>query len=208
MGNSYAPTAMAILLGSALVQEGILSELPSLAECWGEPSEADVNLAEAVMGGKLESLGDADWQLEAVKQLVRNASFAGSDIRIPHGGSVAPYAWPRRSINIECWKWHVVLSFPYTEQHINLLEMKSVLSAFNWRFRKVTELHKRIVHLSDSQVAIAVLVKGRTSARTLQAVVSRFNALMLATSSYAFFAYVSTSANPADAPSRWFPKRG
>ena len=70
---------------------------------------------------------------------------------------------------------------------------------------KVTANAELEILCTDSQVCLAVLVKGRTSARLLQPLVSRIAALLLAVDMSVAYVYVASDANPADPPSRWRP---
>ena len=63
------------------------------------------------------------------------------------------------------------------------------------------------MHLFDSQVALAVIAKGRSSSRVLNHVVSKINALTLAGSMMPGYAFIASEWNPSDAASRrWDPK--
>ena len=54
----------------------------------------------------------------------------------------------------------------------------------------------------DSQVAISVAAKGRSSSKALNRVIKRINSFCLAADIHPFFVYVRSKLNPADAPSR------
>ena len=155
------------------------------------------------MAAALNEMQERDLQMEAVKIFHRSAMYRGSDVRLTSGMLLSPGIWPRQSVDVARWKWKVVLSFPLKAMHITASELKAGLAALKWRTRVIGGIHKRIVHLLDSQVSIAVLVKGRSSSSVLQAVLQRMNALVLASSLWPAYAYVTTQDNPADAPSRW-----
>ena len=89
-------------------------------------------------------------------------------------------------------------------RHINELELQMVHNAMRWRLRHFKALGTRVCLFVESQVTVAVAAKGRSSSRRLNAVLSRLNALCLATFSAPFFVYMYTADNPADAPS-WAP---
>ena len=73
------------------------------------------------------------------------------------------------------------MSHPYKHQgHINVLEVRSTLLALRWRTRAAKRIHFRFMHLIDSQVALALIAKGRSSSRVLNHVVSNIHALTLA----------------------------
>ena len=88
-------------------------------------------------------------------------------------------------------------------EHINVLELKAILSAFKWRVRSAAAINTRMLHLTDSQVCLAVCSKGRSSSHHLQRVLDRLSALLVAASAQPYYLYVRSADNPADAPSRW-----
>ena len=89
-----------------------------------------------------------------------------------------------------------------TGYHINALELIAVRVSLEQKMKKLTAIGARHVHLADSQVAISIAVKGRSSAKKLQGILCRLNSLMLAASCYPYYVYINTADNPADEPSR------
>ena len=139
----------------------------------------------------------------SVEQLLRNATHKGSDVRLATGTLHSPGLWPRRTIEASRWKWRVVLSYRADGDHINVAELKAVFTSIRWRLRSAKNVACRAVHLLDSQVALSVLVKGRSSSWQLQKVLHKINCLVLGSSLTLAYAYVRTDLNPADRPSRW-----
>jgi len=195
------------IVAQALHFHGLLNTPAELHVCWGRPDDELEALANAILGEDHRVAAPSQLHHCVLGQFVRSAAFSGSDVRIADQTLRVPKSWPRQSIDSSRWVWKVVLSVPYDKQHINLLELKAVIMSLQWRLRHPFEVGRRHVHLSDSQVSIAVLVKARSSARTLRKAVRRYNALCLVASIWPYFIFVSTSANPADAPSRWPLKR-
>lgn len=77
-----------------------------------------------------------------------------------------------------------------------------------WRTRKKAAMRSRFLHLLHSQVALAVLVKGRSSSWRLNRVLCSVNALTLAALFFPCWAYVRIDWNASDSPSRlWEGKR-
>ena len=76
-------------------------------------------------------------------------------------------------------------------EHINVLEMRAVLTALRWRFSKKGWLCTRFIHLVDLQVCLHALARGRSSSRKLRRTLLRIDSLV-----------GITDQNPADAPSR------
>ena len=92
----------------------------------------------------------------------------------------------------------MVLQFTWREAaHINELEMRAYLSAFQWRLRKASNIGRKFLHLLDSQVSIGVQHR---SSRRLNRVARKVAALELASGTLGIFAFVRSAGNPADAP--------
>lgn len=91
--------------------------------------------------------------------------------------------------------------------HINELEVISSILGLRWLARQPKKCASRVVFLSDSQVAVGALSKGRSSAIPLISLLRRFAGISLAADIQAAFAWVSTHCNPADAPSRLYRHR-
>ena len=204
VGSAFCAPAVALLVGQLFAACDVLPRPPTPERAWGEPDAEELELAARVFRRDPAQMSETEWQWQALRQMVRSARYTGSDVRLTTQAALRPNLWPRQSLAARCWNWRAILSFPIREQHVNLLEVKAIVASFNARFRRLEELSRRLVHVSDSQVSISVLVKGRTSAATLGAAVTRFNALSLAAFSHPYFVYVSSGENPADEPSRWY----
>ena len=105
------------------------------------------------------------------------------------------------------WVWYTLLAHRIDHpEHINLLEVRAALLGLRWRTRSAKRIFSRFVHLLDSQVALSVLVKGRSSSRLLNELVKKVAALTLAGSMMPTYGYVSSTWNPSDAGSRKWEK--
>ena len=156
-------------------------------------------------GALLESSRADNSQMSSllVREFLRNTEYRGSDVRLDVGVVYRPLAWPRMSISPDKWNWITIKSVPFHNyEHINVLELRMFLFSLRWRARSSEYFGTRFLHLLDSQVAIAVAVKGRSSSRQLNQVLRRVSALSLAFDIYPLVAFVGTSVNPADAASR------
>ena len=92
-----------------------------------------------------------------------------------------PNQLPRRSIDPAKWVWYPLLSHPYTdEERINLLEVRAAHLTLRWRSRTPARVGSRFFHLLDSQVALAVLCKGRSSSWRMNRILRRVGALTVA----------------------------
>ena len=94
------------------------------------------------------------------------------------------------------WAWKRVGA------HINELESLAILMELRRRSRSTKNFDCTYLHLVDSQVAIGVFTKKRSSSRLLQRVLRRANSLCLAIGLHPIFVYVRSEINPADRPSR------
>ena len=68
--------------------------------------------------------------------------------------------------------------------------------------RSTASLGSRLCCLVDSQVAISVAAKGRSTSKVLNKLLKRMNSYCLAADLHPFYVYVRSQHNPADAPSR------
>ena len=108
-----------------------------------------------------------------------------------------------KGLEVDRWTWRVIQSYSLKSAHINVLEMWAILNALVWKLQDAGEVALRHVHVSDSQVCLSALAKGRTTSKALRIPLQKINALLLVSRSLPYYVYVDTSVNPADAPSRW-----
>ena len=151
--------------------------------------------------------GESDLKLSAalVAQFCRRQEAKGCDVRLDLGTLYRADAFPRTTINPQRWKWAVAHAYPFFgNEHINVLELRALLMAFEWRSRRAVSNDQRALHLSDSQVALAVAIKGRSSSRRLNFLLRRYASLQLAAGLWPILAWVESHLNPADEPSRRF----
>ena len=91
------------------------------------------------------------------------------------------------------WKW-------LGKSHINVLEVAACVKFLRDLARAGGDL--RCTVFLDSHVALSCLVRGRSSATSLQGLLKKAAALCIAYGLYPAFRFVPTRSNPADAPSR------
>jgi hypothetical protein len=94
-------------------------------------------------------------------------------------------------------KWH-------HEEHINSLELRSISTALRWVLSHPSAIGSRLLLLSDSQVAVGALSKGRSSSHTIMCRLRPINTLLLSTGVQLHTRWVPSHVNPADGPSRKF----
>ena len=88
------------------------------------------------------------------------------------------------------------------EEHINVLELRALVHTVEWRLRRKNFNGTRFLHLADSQVTLAVAVKGRSSSHKMNRLLRRLGAMCTAAGLYPVLAWIESHLNPADAPSR------
>ena len=205
VGNSFLVPVVARLLAEPLFAWGFLDHLPTVDMCWGRlvQQQEEQVLQKLNLGGRGYI---HKTNCEAVRHLFRHAIFKGSDVRLATGTLRDPRGWPRQGIEARRWLWKTVIAYPKGGRHINYLELLAILRSIQWRMRAARGVHLKFAHLSDSQVCMGVLVKGRSSSLQLSSVLKQINALVLASSSSPFYTFVRSADNPADTPSRWFDK--
>jgi hypothetical protein len=100
--------------------------------------------------------------------------------------------------------WTTWISTPWRyAQHINALEMSSVVLALRRILSSPQSVGRRILLMSDSSSVAFTLMKGRSSAPALISGMRKCAALLLASSCQLQILWIPTSFNPADDPSRW-----
>ena len=141
-----------------------------------------------------------------VQKLANMISIKGEDILLTTPSSqLTKYHRLRASVPSRLWRWRVVSGWQWTgsKEHINSLELRSVLTTLKWRLQHRGHIGYRFIHLVDSLVVLHCLSRGRSSSKKLRSSLSKINALLLCSSSQALWGYVHTDQNPADKPSRW-----
>ncbi len=87
-------------------------------------------------------------------------------------------------------------------EHINALEMRSILLALQWRANHLKESSSRLVHLTDSYVCMSIISEGRTSSDQLLNILRRISAICFSSDFYPILVHVESTENPTDAASR------
>ena len=140
-----------------------------------------------------------------IKRLCGLVSLKGEDLLI-QGVSEAPVKFQRlrTSIPAKLWRWRTVAGWVWkgSAEHINILELRSVLTTIKWRCEQLLEQDARCIHLVDSLVVLHALTRGRSSSRKMRRTLMRINSYLLASGLQPLWGYVDTHQNPADKPSR------
>ena len=149
--------------------------------------------------------GQSTGELTLVKKLLNLVSLKGEDIMLQAPSEdTLRYHRLRASLPAKLWKWRTVKGRRWSgsPEHINVLELRAVLTSIRWRILKRRAFRTKMVHMIDSLVCLHCLARGRSSSRKMRRTLSRIDALLLASGSHGVWAYVHTSQNPADRPSR------
>jgi hypothetical protein len=175
-------------------------------------TQACIDLEELALERVPRGVLDGDFKLTRAhlpkvltEAFLRRVQYRGSDIRMDVGVMLNPEAVPRMPISARKWRWRAVKGWAWKDtEHINVLEARAILQTLKWRSRSLVSFHSRFVHLSDSQVSLAIYAKGRSSSFKLNRVLRKAAALLLATDMYPLMGFIRSADNPADKPSRMF----
>eukprot|EP00438_Fugacium_kawagutii_P018972 Skav207124 [mRNA] locus=scaffold1369:302986:308136:- [translate_table: standard] len=141
--------------------------------------------------------------VQLVMAYIRRQEYRGSDVRLDIGSLYRADAWPRATVCPGKWHWQTAHAYRFSRpEHINLLELRTIIHTLEWRLRREHYGDCRSLRLSDSQVALAVSVKGRSSSRAINRLLKRYAALQVAGGVHPLLAWIESELNPADAPSR------
>ena len=156
------------------------------------------------------SVGNPASESALAERLLTSVSVKGEDILLKAPSEdMVRYQRLRASVPSKLWRWRTVCGWKWSskKEHINVLEMRAVLTALRWRLERKAQCRIKFIHLVDSLVCLHSLSRGRSSSLKLKRSLLRINSLLLATHCQAVWAYVHTKDNPADAPSRAPRKR-
>ena len=145
-----------------------------------------------------------------VQKLAGLTTIKGEDILLQNKTEVpVKFHRLRASIPSGMWRWRTVTGWVWTgsEEHINVLELRSVLTTLKWRVEQLGQMNIRSLHLVDSLVVLHALTRGRSSSRKMRRTLMRINSILLACNLAPLWSYVDTKQNPADKPSRWGVKK-
>ena len=144
---------------------------------------------------------------QLVEHYVRRTHSRGTELRLDIGQIFRAKPLHRAGIDARHWRWQHVLGLKVVKKHhINVLELRATGLTLRWRLRKRARSGcfnaLRIVHLTDSQVCLSVLAKGRTGYQRLLPTLRRISARLISGALVLTAGYASSERNPADEPSR------
>lgn len=104
-------------------------------------------------------------------------------------------------------RWSTIVSKAWrAPEHINAFELRAVLLAIHWLLSYPSSHRCRVYLLVDSTVAFFSLWKGRSSSAPLLLILRQIAALQLASGLSLLTGWIPSEVNPADGPSRHFPR--
>ena len=140
-----------------------------------------------------------------LEALLRRIDHRGSDVQLWCGEldkasrQLAPYPAFR-------WEWRTVAAYGWkVPQHISVLEVVAFLNHIIEASQHKRFINKRFFHVVDSQVAAAVITKGRSSSRALNIQLRKVAGILLVGNLYPLVVWTLSGWNYADGPSRARP---
>jgi hypothetical protein len=99
--------------------------------------------------------------------------------------------------------WSTVIARPWRyQQHINELELQSLITSVRWALSHPNATHSQLLVLVDSSTAHYGVAKGRSGSPHLLSLLRRYSALVLAGDVAVLSGWVPSALNPADDASR------
>eukprot|EP00438_Fugacium_kawagutii_P000377 Skav221432 [mRNA] locus=scaffold4701:64916:68132:- [translate_table: standard] len=208
LGNTWNVTVVCWLLSQLGALLGISPRL-SPQECVdrtkpGATTDLPTFLARPLMSRTTKKVTSPHDAILA-RKLMNMVSIKGEDLLLSLSTEEnLKYHRLRASLPSNLWQWRIISGWRWrgSAEHINVLELRAVLCALRWRILRGRARNQRFIHLTDSLVCLHSLTRGRTSSKKLRRTLARINALLLLSNNTGVWAYVHTSLNPADAPSR------
>ena len=208
LGDSFSIFSF-VIVTAALCREFVpsfryshLCQRMGLAPGFRAPWRMTAPLARQLQYGSQARLGEQSAQ-DLNKLLLTRVNHTGSDIRISTGDIMVPKAFPRQGVQADWWTWKPVFSFSWKKsEHINALELRSILQAVQYSLHHHKQVDARLFHISDSYICMSIISKGRSSSRFLNRILRVLNAYLLAHGIVLIIGHVESTQNPTDGASR------
>lgn len=142
---------------------------------------------------------------QLVKKMLGIISMKGEDLLLQGSSELlVKHHRLRASIPAKLWRWKTVAGWQWksTNDHINILELRAILTTIRWWVKRKRCTSSRFLHLTDSLVCLHSLCRSRTSSRWLRRTLIRINALLLVADLHPVWGYIHIKQNPADRLSR------
>ena len=169
IGNSWNVTVVTWLLAQLGYQLGLCPLLtPQQAVQATAPGRS------AALSGLLQRQamrkmpkGPVQGEYDLVSKLLNLVSLKGEDIMVQAPtGETLRYHRLRASLPASLWTWKTVMGWPWrgSPEHINVLELRAVLTSLRWRIVKKHAIRSKFVHMIDSLVCLHSLSRGQAAA--------------------------------------------
>ena len=206
LGNSWSVPVVAILLKSLFQLLGLMEPI-SVQELVDRLTPGKAGTLQAILQRPpLRRLGgEPKPSVALASRMAGLVSVKGEDLMIQSASEpLLRHQRFRHTVPSKAWKWKEVCGWQWhgEPEHINQLEMRAVMTSVKYWISKQRRFNCRVLHLVDSMVVLHALTRGRSSSRKLRRTIMRIQAYLLAANIHVVWAYVHTSQNPADRPSR------
>ena len=206
LGNNWSVPVVAWLVGQLLFWLGLIEHLPLQKMVEGLTPGKSHYLQNLLLRPPLR-MGTKTYAPSRmlVQKMSGLTSVKGEDLMLQSKTEVpVRFHRLRASMPSKLWRWKAISGWRWTgdAEHINVLELRAVLTTVRWRIEQLGQMNIRSLHLVDSLVVLRALTRGRSSSRKMRRTLMRINALLLSCGLAPMWSYVDTKQNPADKPSR------
>ncbi len=204
LAQAYAKAIKEELSEAGIMPQGIedarMTTISSQLDKYHRMDDPDLKAAMAQRIMEMERSLEQGKEHEALRFLLRNGHYRGTDIRLSlvNQGQreLIPYPAYR-------WLWRDVLSFRWKQEaHINELEAQALVAHVKRLLREKGNQGLRFLVVLDSQVLYYAVGKGRSPSRRLNRILKRLSALVLFGDVYVLPVWTLSAWNYADIPSR------
>ena len=211
LGNSWSVPVIAWLVGQLLFWLGLIPRFSLQTLVTAVTPGAGTHLQNLLLRPPLR-MSTKSYEPSAllIKKMSGLTSFKGEDLMLQSKTEIpVKFHRLRASIPSKLWRWRAISGWRWTgdQEHINVLELRSVLTTVRWRVEQLGQCDIRSLHLVDSMVVLHALTRGRSSSRKMRRTLMRIGSILLACGLSPLWSYVDTKQNPADRPSRWGVKK-
>ena len=206
LGNSWSVPVVAVLIKQLMELLGVMEPLSIQTLCDRFTPGHGSSLASILQRPPIRrSPVEPPQEVNLAQRMAGLVSIKGEDLMLQGPTeALGKFQRFRQTVPSKAWKWREVAGWAWRgpPEHINQLELRAVLTTLKWLIGKKQMVNCRVLHLTDSMVVLHALSRGRSSSRKLRRTLMRVQALLLVSNLHPVWAYVHTSLNPADRPSR------
>ena len=206
LGNSWSVPVVAFLMKELFEPLGLMEQVSVQDIVDRVTPGKGVDLASVLQRAPLRRMQASDVpENRLASRMAGLVSVRGEDLMLQSSADVLQKSQRfRHTVPAKAWRWREVTGWTWkgSPEHINQLELRAAFTTIKWLVAKQKCHSCRVLHLTDSMVVLHALSRGRSSSRKLRRTLMRTQALLLAANLHPVWAYVHTSQNPADRPSR------